>query len=280
LSNPLVRVADVAAAGEACRDAGVPLIVDATFTPPSLIRTLDHGASLAVHSATKYLGGHGDAVAGVLSGSADLIGAARARRTLDGTIADPFTAWLVLRGIKTLSLRTERQCANAARIAEHLQSHSGVRAVHYPGVGERDNEDERSVLEKLYPHGCYGAMLAFELAGTFRSERPQESGKSHEPEQSRESAKSPEPEESERKAERRVRRFVDSLRLWGKATTLGDLESLVLIPTMTSHRRLSAERREAMGIVTGMARLSVGIENVDDLIEDLDQGLAVCADTI
>jgi cystathionine beta-lyase/cystathionine gamma-synthase len=197
------------------------------------------------HSATKYLGGHGDVVAGVLSGASELIERARARRTLDGTIADPFTAWLVLRGVKTLPLRVERQCANAQRIAVHLQASDAVGRVHYPGSAPRDTVEEQATLERLYPHGRYGAMLAFEIAAS---------------------------------GDAAVRLFVDALRLWGKATTLGDLDSLALIPAMTSHRKLGEERRAALGIVPGLVRLSVGIENVDDLIDDLDAALAAAVD--
>ncbi len=247
LSNPLVRVLDLDAVGSACASAGVPLLVDATFTPPCLLRPLEHQATLVAHSATKYLGGHGDVIAGVLSGASDLIDRARARRTLEGTIADPFTAWLVLRGIKTLSLRVERQCANAARIAVHLQASDAVGVVHYPGLAPRDTAAERATLERLYPHGCYGAMLAFEIAAGAD-------------------------------ADLGARRFVDALRLWGKATTLGDLHSLALIPTMTSHRKLGEERRAELGIAPGLVRLSVGIENVDDLIADLDTALAAAVD--
>jgi cystathionine beta-lyase/cystathionine gamma-synthase len=241
LSNPLVRVFDLGTVGSACAAAGVPLLVDATFTPPCLLRPLEHQATLVAHSATKYLGGHGDVIAGVLSGASDLIDRARARRTLDGTIADPFTAWLVLRGIKTLSLRVERQCANAARVAARLQASDAVGTVHYPGLAPRDTVEEQATLERLYPHGRYGAMLAFEIAAG---------------------------------GDAVARRFVDALRLWGRATTLGDLDSLALIPAMTSHRKLGEARRAELGIVPGLVRLSVGIENVDDLIADLDAALA------
>ncbi len=241
LSNPLVRLADLDSLGPACRDAHVPLVVDATFTPPCCLRPIEHGTTLVVHSATKYLGGHGDVIAGVLSGSAELIDVARAQRSLNGTIVDPFTAWLVLRGLKTLPLRFERQCANAARIAAHLNTHHSVEQVHYPGVGRRASPREMATLERLYPHGNYSAMLSFEIVG----------------------ATSDEPA-----------RFLDTLRLWGTAPTLGDLESLALIPAMTSHRKLSEERRSYMGIVPALVRLSVGIEDADDLITDLDQALA------
>ena len=240
LSNPLVRVTDVELVGSACAAGGVPLIIDATYTPPCLIRPIEHGATLVAHSATKYLGGHGDVIAGVLSGPADRLLAAKARRSLDGTIADPFTAWLVIRGIKTLSLRVERQCANAARVADHLAGHAGAARVYYPGTGGATTAEERATLERLYPHGRRGAMLAFEIAGV------DDAG---------------------------PRRFLDRLRLWGRATTLGDLESLALIPAMTSHRKLGAGRRAAMGISEALVRLSVGIEDVDDLIADLDQAL-------
>lgn len=241
ISNPLVRVADVDDLAAACAAAGVTLIVDATFTPPPLLYCLEHGATLVLHSATKYLGGHGDAVAGVVAGPATLLDVARAHRNTAGTIADPFTAWLMLRGIKTLALRVERQCANAARIVEHLLGHDAVERVHYPGVTPRDTPEEKALLARLLPHGRYGAMLAFEIAGGGDAE---------------------------------VRRFVDTLRLWGNATTLGDLDSLVLIPAMTSHRGLGEQRRAEYGITPGLVRLSVGIESADDLIADLDRAFA------
>ena len=243
LSNPLVHVVDLDSLGPACRDAHLPLVVDATFTPPCLLRPLEHYVALVVHSATKYLGGHGDLIGGVLSGSAELIDTAKGRRMLDGTIMDPFTAWLVLRGIQTLSIRLERQCANAQQIASHLITHHLAEQVHYPCLGRRNNPREQGLLDRLLPHGNYGAMISLEIAGADQSV---------------------------------VRGFVDALRLWGNAPTLGDLDSLVLIPAMTSHRHLAKERRAYMGITDNLVRLSVGIENVEDLIADLDQALAVC----
>ncbi|MFQ5742832.1 MAG: trans-sulfuration enzyme family protein [Acidobacteriota bacterium] len=243
LSNPLVRVVDLDALGPACRDTGVALVVDATFTPPSLLRPLEHNAALVLHSATKYLGGHGDLIGGVLSGSADLIECARARRRLDGTIVDPFTAWLILRGLRTLSLRVVRQCANARLVAAHLNTHHQIEKVHYPGLGHRDTPREKQLLERLFPHGDYGAMLAFEISHATAST---------------------------------PRLFLDALQLWGRATTLGDLGSQALVPVMTSHRHLAPERRDYMGITDGLVRLSVGIEDAADLIEDLDQALAAC----
>ncbi len=244
LSNPLTQLVDLGSLGPACRDARVPLIVDATYTPPCLLRPIEHGVTLVAHSATKFLGGHGDVIAGVLSGSGELIEAAKARRKLDGTITDPFTAWLVLRGIRTLSLRVERQCTNAQQVAAHLHTHHTVEQVHYPGVGRRDNPREKSTLDRLFPHGHYGSMLAFEIADATGAT---------------------------------TRRFLDALELWRPATTLGDLESLALIPAMTSHRQLSAERRSYMGITESLVRLSVGIENADDLIDDLDRALETAA---
>jgi cystathionine gamma-synthase/methionine-gamma-lyase len=240
LSNPLVRLVDLDSLGPACRDARVPLIVDATFTPPPLLRPIEHNVTLVAHSATKYLSGHGDVIAGVVSGRADLIEKARARRTLDGTILDPFSAWLVLRGLRTLPLRIERQCANAARIANHLKIHHAVAQVHYPGVSRRDTPREKATLERLYPHGRHGAIVAFEITGAD---------------------------------DKTARRFLDALQLWGTATTLGDVASQALVPAMTSHRHLPPERKSYLGIVPGLVRLSVGIENADDLIADLDQAL-------
>jgi cystathionine gamma-synthase/methionine-gamma-lyase len=240
LSNPLVRVADLDAIGPASRDTGSVLVVDSTFTPPCLLRPIAHGATLVVHSATKYLGGHGDLVGGVLSGPASLIDRARARRSLDGTIVDPFTAWLILRGVKTLSLRVDKQCANAREIAAHLSIHHAAEKVHYPGNGHRDTPRERQVLDRLFPAGEYGAIVAFEIADGGEDE---------------------------------ARIFLDALELWGRATTLGDLSSNALVPVMSSHRHLPPERRAYMGITDGLVRLSVGIEDVADLIADLDQAL-------
>jgi methionine-gamma-lyase len=215
-------------------------VVDSTFTPPSLLRPIEHGATLVAHSATKYLGGHGDLVGGVLSGPTSLIDLARARRSLDGTIVDPFTAWLILRGVKTLSLRVEKQCANAREIAMHLSLHHAAEKVHYPGLGHRDTPRERQILDRLFPNEQYGAIIAFEIADGGEEE---------------------------------ARTFLDALKLWGRATTLGDLSSNALVPVMSSHRHLPPERRAYMGITDGLVRLSVGIENVGDLIADLDQAL-------
>jgi len=152
----------------------------------------------------------------------------------------------VLRGVKTLSLRVERQCANAARIASYLHGHDAVQRVCYPGMAPRDAAEDEATLKRLYPHGRYGAMLAFEIAGA---------------------------------TEQGARRFIDALRLWGRATTLGDVDSLVLIPAMTSHRKLAAERRAELGITDGLVRLSVGIEHVDDLIADLAAALRAATES-
>jgi cystathionine beta-lyase/cystathionine gamma-synthase len=243
LSNPLVRVVDLDAIGPASRDAGAVLVVDATFTPPTLLRPIEHAATLVVHSATKYLGGHGDLVGGVLSGPASLIDKARARRTLDGTIVDPFTAWLILRGLKTLPLRVERQCANAREIAAHLSLHYAVEKVHYPGLGFRDTPREKQILRRLFPSGDYGAIIAFEVTDGGEDD---------------------------------ARALLDAFELWGNATTLGDLGSNALVPVMSSHRHLPPERRAYMGITDGLIRLSVGIEDVADLIADLDAALQAC----
>jgi len=243
LSNPLVRVVDLDAIGPASRDAGAILVVDATFTPPSLLRPIEHGATLVAHSATKYLGGHGDLVGGVLSGPASLIEKARARRTLDGTIVDPFTAWLILRGLKTLPLRVDRQCANARDVAAHLSLHHAISKVHYPGHGPRDTPREKQILERLFPSGDYGAIVAFEVTNGGEDE---------------------------------ARTVLDAFELWSRATTLGDLGSNALVPVMSSHRHLLPERRAYMGITDGLVRLSVGIENVADLIADLDVALQAC----
>jgi cystathionine beta-lyase/cystathionine gamma-synthase len=239
ISNPLVKVTDLEAISTAAREVGALSIVDSTFTTPYLVRPIEHGFDLVVHSATKYFGGHGDTTAGaVISARNSMVEQLRTYATMLGAMLGPFDAYLITRGLKTLTLRMERHCNNALRVARFLQEHPAVERVHYPGL---PNHPQHKLATRLLKQGGYGGLLAFELK-----------------EQTREAAY----------------RFMDKLRLCLPATTLGDVYSEVSYPPMSSHRNLTAAERQEFGITDGCLRLSVGIEDAGDIINDLDQALA------
>jgi cystathionine beta-lyase/cystathionine gamma-synthase len=239
LSNPLVKVIDLDAIGHACAEVGAVSIVDSTLTTPYLLRPIEHGFDLVVHSATKYLGGHGDSTAGVvISAKKALLGQLRSYATLLGAMLSPFEAHLMKRGIQTLPLRMERHCCNALSVAQFLDQHPAVAHVHYPGLPDHPQHE---LASSLLSRQLYGGMLSFELKAQSRQA---------------------------------VFRFMDALRLCLPATTLGDAWSLVSYPPISSHRDLSEADRKKMGITEGCIRLSVGIEDVEDIIKDVDQALA------
>ncbi|HEV8674517.1 MAG TPA: aminotransferase class I/II-fold pyridoxal phosphate-dependent enzyme [Methylomirabilota bacterium] len=235
VSNPLLRLADLPGLAEVSRRRGLALLVDGTFASPALLRPLEHGATAVHHSATKYLSGHGDATAGVLAGDRGLIAAARAQAVRIGLNLGPFDAWLVLRGVRTLALRMERHSANALAVARFLASRPEVRRVHYPGLPDHP---QHGLATKLLTGG-FGGMLAFELRGGAAA----------------------------------VERFFATLTLIEFAPSFGDLATTWSYPARTSHRPLSAEDQAKLGIDPGLVRLSVGIEDVDDLREALDAAL-------
>lgn len=235
IANPNVTVADLEALGSACRDAGVVAIADNTFASPYLCNPAGYGFDLVLHSATKYIGGHHDLVGGVVCASEEHV--ARLRDTVietGGTMA-PLEAWLCLRGLMTLELRVERHSATARTLAERLESHPKVVRVHYPGLA---SHPQHAVAERLLPKGC-GGMLAFEVAGGV------EGGK----------------------------RFCDALEMAWVASSLGGTHTLVGHAASTTHRQMDAEARRAAGIADGLVRVSVGLENVDDVIEDFERAL-------
>lgn len=239
LSNPLVKVTDLEAIGAAAREVGAATIVDSTFTTPYLIRPLEYGFDFVIHSATKYMGGHGDTTGGALISSKNaLIRQARGYATMLGAMLSPFDAFLIARGLKTLAVRMERHCQNALHVAQFLQQHPGVARVHYPGLPGHPHHE---LATRLLRHQQFGALLSFELR-----------------EQSREAAF----------------RFMNRLKLCLPATTLGDVYSEVSYPPMSSHRNLTPAERSAIGITEGCIRLSVGIEDVRDILKDLEQALA------
>jgi cystathionine gamma-synthase/methionine-gamma-lyase len=234
ISNPLLRVADLAAIVELAHRHGARVVVDNTFASPYLVTPARLGVDTVVHSSTKYLGGHGDVTGGVIATTEERAYELRELNKLVGAILGPFEAWLTLRGIKTLPLRFRRQSESAATVARWLHADHRIAQVNYPGLSDLGS------AEGQFNSELRGGMVSFELAGAGKDE---------------------------------VFRFLQSLRLCVPATTLGDVYSLVLYPAISSHRALTPEQRARVGIGDGLVRLSVGIEEVEDIIADLDQAL-------
>jgi cystathionine gamma-synthase/methionine-gamma-lyase len=235
ISNPLLRVADTAGVAEITRAGGAALVVDNTFGTPCLQRPLEMGADLVVHSATKYLSGHGDLTAGVVAAGPPYDAALEGIRKLVGGTLGTFEAWLAHRGLKTLALRMERQCENARLISSHLASHKKVAKVHHPALEDHsDAEVARRVLADT------GGLVSFELEV-----------------EGREAAFA----------------FLNALELCVKAPSLGDIYTLAIHPAISSHRELSPSRRERLGVGENLIRLSVGIEHPEDIISDLERAL-------
>ena len=238
ISNPLLKVADVPALAALAHRHGAQLLIDNTFASPYLFNPLASGADYVVHSATKYIGGHGDVLAGVVITSVENRRKLYELNKLVGSILGPFEAWLALRGLKTLPLRMRQQCANAARVAGWLAQNPKIRQVNYPGLSAHP---QHALAQKLMGERGYGGMLSFEIADADQAV---------------------------------VFRFMERLQLCLPATTLGDIYTLVLHPATSSHRSLSEAERQAIGIRPGLVRLSAGIEEVEDIIADLAQALS------
>ena len=242
ISNPLLKVCDLACCAEIAHFIGARLIVDNTFASPYLCRPLELGADMVVHSATKYLSGHADVMGGIVVAREQFHDASlRNIMKLAGGIMSPYDAHEILRGLKTLALRVERQCANARTIAEKLSADSRVARVHYPGVA---TGDARRKLERTLRANHAGAMLAIELANNTKEG---------------------------------AFRFMDALRLVVRSTSLGDVFTSAMHPASSSHRDVAPARRQQLGIADGLVRVSIGIEHVDDILADIDQALAASA---
>lgn len=227
ISNPLVRVADFAAASKAAKSAGATLIVDNTFATPFLCRPLEWGADVVFHSGTKFLNGHGDATSGVIVGSAAAIKSMRKFTILAGGVIAPLDAWLTLRGLKTLGIRVERASENAAAVAKFLSRHKKVLRVNYPGPTR-------------YVKPQRGPMLSFEVKGGLRA----------------------------------ADRFIRACRLIALAPSLGDVTTTSSHPARSSHAYLSPAERAEVGVTDGLIRISTGIEDIADILEDLSQALS------
>jgi len=230
IANPTTDLVDVAAVAGLAHAVGARLVVDNTFASPALCRPLELGADVVVESATKYIAGHGDVVAGVVAGPQDVVAAARTHSYELGSPLGPFEAWLVCRGVQTLPLRMQRICANAQAVAESLEAHDAAGDVRYPGL---DSHPQRDLARRLLPDGC-GGVVAFELGDRAAAER-----------------------------------FADACRVFTRAASLGATRSLVLHPASTSHRQLSDEELRDAGVGPARLRLAVGIEDAPDLLDDL-----------
>lgn len=238
ISNPLLKVADIPRLVELAHHHAAQILVDSTFTTPILYNPLADGADYVIHSATKYIGGHGDVMGGVIVTNQDNYKKLYEMNKIVGSVLGPFEAWLALRGLKTMPLRVKQQSRNAQRIAEWLAGHPRIRKVNYPGLA---NHAQHALARQLFQDRGYGGMLSFEIDGADQAE---------------------------------VFRFMEGLELCLPATTLGDIYTLLLHPTTSSHRALSPEERAKAGIAENLVRLSAGIEEVEDVLADLDQALA------
>jgi len=272
VSNPALEVTDLEAVAKVAHDHGLPFIVDSTFSTPYLTRPIDHGADIVVHSLTKWMGGHGAGIGGIVIDSGTFNWAAGKHPLFDapdnsyhglrwghdlpaplaplayilrmrtvplrnlGACIAPDNAWFLLQGIETLTLRMERHCENSLDVAHYLQNHEKVASVRFPGL-ETDSEFEKN---QRYLRGKGGSMVVFEIKGGAAA------GKS----------------------------FIEILGLFSHLANVGDAKSLAIHPATTTHSQLNPEAQVACGITPGLIRLSIGIENIDDIIADLEQALA------
>jgi cystathionine gamma-synthase len=239
-TNPAVRVVDLKKIASLARQHDLLSMIDATFGTPINQRPSEFGIDLIMHSGTKYLAGHSDLICGVVAGSSDLIEKIHSTRTTLGNCMDPHASWMLIRGLKTLAVRVARQNDNALRVAEFLSQHANVGRVNYPFL---KSHPQYAIAREQMSGG--GGMVSFEVEGTGDD----------------------------------ARRLTESLRLFTLAPSLGGVESLVSIPVLTSHAMISASERKKMGVTEQMIRLSLGIENADDLIADLEHALEAVAAT-
>jgi methionine-gamma-lyase len=234
-TNPLLKLIDIEKTAKIGKERSVITFMDNTFATPINQRPLEMGVDLVMHSATKYLGGHSDLIGGVVAGGDELLQKVATSRYVFGGNPDPHSAWLLMRGVKTLPVRMEAHNRNAMAVARFLENHPRIDRVHYPGLESHPHYD----LAERQMQG-YGGMVSFEVAGG--------------------------PE--------RLERFLDNLRICKLAVSLGGIESLACPPALTTHRRMTAEERQQAGIRDTLVRFSVGIEDADDLIGDLEQALS------
>jgi cystathionine gamma-synthase/methionine-gamma-lyase len=237
ISNPLLKVADQPALIALAHRYGAKVLIDNTFASPYLFNPCAHGADYVMHSATKFIAGHGDVLAGVIITSTENRKRMYELNKMIGSTLGPFEAWLALRGLKTLPLRMRQQCDSAIRIAQWLEAHPRIARINYPGLAAHP---QHGLALRLFEGKGFGAVLSFEIVGADKAA---------------------------------AFRFMDALDLCLAATTLGDIYTIALHPASSSHRALSPEERAEIGISDGLVRLSIGIEEAGDIIADLEQAL-------
>lgn len=237
-TNPTLKLVDLRRALAIAKKHGLTTLIDNTFATPINQRPIEQGVDIVLHSATKYMGGHSDLIAGVAAGSQKLMQQVWETRTTLGGTMDPHASFLLLRGLKTLVVRVERHNQNALRVAQFLEKHPRVKRVNYPFLA---SHPQHALAVQQMSGG--GGLLSFEVDGTAEE----------------------------------TRRFTESLRVFALAPSLGGVDSLVTLPVVTSHAMVSPEERKQMGITDQLVRLAIGIENADDLIADLEQALAAVA---
>jgi len=235
-TNPTLKVIDIARLARAGHRVGAMVLTDNTFATPINQRPLELGSDLVLHSVSKFLGGHADALGGIVCGRKELIELIFHFREITGAALDPFAAYLLLRGLKTLEIRVERQNASALKVARYLEGHKAVAQVYYPGL---ESHPQHEIAKRQMPGG-FGGMLSFVLHGDYEA----------------------------------VKEFLPRLKFAHRAANLGAVETIVGPPATTSHVEVSAKDRAAMGIPEALIRYSTGIEHVDDLIADLAQALS------
>ena len=236
-TNPTIKITDIKRLSLVAKKVGALVVVDNTFATPINQNPLELGADITLHSASKYLGGHADALGGVICGNQDLVKKVYHYREINGATLAPMDAYSLLRGMKTLKLRVQRQNENAMMIANYLQNHPAVEQVNYPGLASHPDHE----IAKMQMHGGYGGMLSFAVKGGLDA----------------------------------IKEFLPKLNYAHMAANLGCVETVVGPPSTTSHVECSAEERMAAGIPEGLVRYSTGIEDVEDLIADLEQALKV-----
>ena len=234
-TNPLVRMLDLTPLAQIAREYGLALLVDSTFASPINFRPIEHGADVVITSATKYLNGHTDVIAGAVAGTASIVEEVTRLMRLWGQALDPHSAWLIDRGLRTLSIRMERHSKNGMAVAKWAEGHPSIGKVSYPGLKSHPDHD---LAEKLLDN--YGGMMALEIKGGIKP----------------------------------TERFLKKLRVVTHAPSLAGVESLISEPRLTSHSHLTSEERAKHGIPDGFVRLSCGIEDAEDIIADLEQALS------
>ena len=237
ITNPMVRVLDVHEIAKCAREVGSMVIVDNTFATPILVNPLDLGAEVVIHSLTKYISGHNDVIGGAVISNSEFIKSLWDWRRALGCILQPFEAYLIMRGIKTLDVRFKRMCENAMTIAKYLSEHPKVLEIYYPGL---EDSPYKKIADKIFKVELYGAVLSFRIKGGADE----------------------------------VRKFLKELSIVRPTPSFGGAETLITYPIISASKFLEPHVREKLGITENLLRLSVGLEDVNDIIEDLDRALS------